>query len=142
MAHCYRCLDTKYYPDAMGLYKKILSQESDEIGALEASATTTAIGLMVNARYETNSSLLQGAGLILREEDNYEEALSLFEKVYQLDPKRHIALAEIGWIYCEKQEYERAIEYIMKAIEQEEVAEYHYRLGRIYWAMGGQSVSL
>lgn len=37
MAHCYRHMDTKYYPDAMGLYEKILNRDENEIGASEAS---------------------------------------------------------------------------------------------------------
>lgn len=67
-----------------------------------------------------------------------------FEKVFKLEPQRHIALAEIGWIYCQKEEYEKAIDYILKAIEStdQEVAEYYYRLGRVYWSMGGSLVDL
>ncbi|KAI8140771.1 hypothetical protein BJV82DRAFT_621045 [Fennellomyces sp. T-0311] len=116
MAHCYRHLDTKYYPDAMALYKKVIAVEENEISALE------------------------GIGLILREEGHFDEALSYFEKVYGLDRMRHIPLAEIGWIYCEKHDYDKAIEYITQAIElaEEEVAEYYYRLGRVYWAIGGE----
>ncbi|KAG0175013.1 Superkiller protein 3 [Apophysomyces sp. BC1021] len=82
----------------------------------------------------------QGVGLILSADKKYDQALEYFEKVYALDPSRHIALAEIGWIYCEKQNYEKAIELISDAIEKAspDVAEYHYRLGRVYWAMGGE----
>lgn len=76
---------------------------------------------------------------MLSTEKKYDQALGYFEKVYALDSSRHIALAEIGWIHCEKQEYEKAIESISDAIEKagQDVAEYHYRLGRVYWAMGG-----
>ncbi|KAL0078663.1 hypothetical protein J3Q64DRAFT_1872086 [Phycomyces blakesleeanus] len=115
MAHCYRQLDAKYYPDAMKLYKKILDTYPDQLSALE------------------------GSGLILCSDKKYDEALVCFEKVYASDPTRHIALAEIGWIYCEKEAYERAIEYISSAIEKSgDVTEYYYRLGRVYWAMGGE----
>ncbi|KAI9271925.1 hypothetical protein BDA99DRAFT_534395 [Phascolomyces articulosus] len=115
MAHCYRHLDTKYYPDATALYKKVLALDPNEISALE------------------------GTALIQREGGHFDQALEYFEKVYRLDPTRHIALAEIGWIYCEKEDYEKAIQYITQATElaQEEVAEYYYRLGRVYWAIGG-----
>ncbi|KAI9022171.1 hypothetical protein CLU79DRAFT_719153 [Phycomyces nitens] len=115
MAHCYRQLDIKYYPDAMKIYKKILSSNPNQMSALE------------------------GSGLILCADKKYDEALTCFEKVYSSDSTRHIALAEIGWIYCEKGEHEKAIEYISKAIEKAgDVTEYHYRLGRVYWAMGGK----
>ncbi|KAF7726139.1 Superkiller protein 3 [Apophysomyces ossiformis] len=118
MAHCYRELDPKYYPDSVALYKTVLDRSPEEIGALEA----------------------YGIGLILSADKKYDQALVYFEKVYALDTSRHIALAEIGWIYCEKQNYEKAIELISDAIEKagEDVSEYHYRLGRVYWAMGGE----
>ena len=39
MAHCYRHLDTKYYPDATALYKKVLGLDPNEISALEVKIT-------------------------------------------------------------------------------------------------------
>ncbi|KAI8379442.1 uncharacterized protein BYT42DRAFT_568792 [Radiomyces spectabilis] len=114
MAHCYRQLDVRYYSDAMAIYKKVLSRAPDQIGALE------------------------GIGVILVADKKYDEALSYFEKVHGINPARHMTLAEIGWIYCEKGSFEQAIEYITKAIEVagKNTAEYSYRLGRVYWAMG------
>ncbi|KAI9489583.1 hypothetical protein BDB00DRAFT_842592 [Zychaea mexicana] len=119
MAHCYRHLNTKYYPDATALYKKVLALDPNEISALE------------------------GVGLILREENHFDQALKNFEKVYSLDRTRHISLAEIGWIYCEKEDYDKAIQYICQAIDlaEEDVADYYYRLGRVYWAIGGENTS-
>lgn len=35
MAHCYRFLDVKYYPDALDLYRKILAVKPEDISALE-----------------------------------------------------------------------------------------------------------
>jgi hypothetical protein len=37
MATCYHKMDTKYYPDAMALYKKIIEQHSDNIPAKNVS---------------------------------------------------------------------------------------------------------
>lgn len=84
--------------------------------------------------------LFQGIGLILREGGQYDEALSYFKRVHELDPKRHIALAEIGWIYCQQHDYDKAIECTTQAIElaEEDIPEYYYRMGRIYWEMGGE----
>lgn len=115
MAHCYRLLDKKYHMDAMALYKSILQHYPDQTEALE------------------------GMGLILIEEKRLDEALVSFEKVQQLDPKNHTSVAELGWIYCEKKEYQKAIDYINKALEiaGTDIADYYYRLGRIYWSMQG-----
>ncbi|KAI7868094.1 hypothetical protein BDF14DRAFT_1912212 [Spinellus fusiger] len=108
MAHCYRHLNIKYHTDAMVLYKKILDCVPNT-----------------------------GVGLILCTNKKYDEALEYFEKVYSYDPTRHVALAEIGWIYCQKQDFDKAIQYIESAIKMEDnVAEYAYRLGRVYWNMG------
>lgn len=136
MAHCYRHLDTKYYPDAMGFYRKILGREPDEMSALEVSsddADSCEASLL-------NMHLFQGVGLILREGGQYDEALSYFKRVHELDPKRHIALAEIGWIHCQQHDYDKAIECTTQAIElaEEDIPEYYYRMGRIYWEMGGE----
>ncbi|KAL9546009.1 hypothetical protein MBANPS3_006873 [Mucor bainieri] len=113
MAHCYRLLDKKYHMDAMALYKSILQHYPDQTEALE------------------------GMGLILIEEKRLDEAQANFEKVQQLDPTNHTSVAELGWIYCEKKEYQTAIDYINKALEiaGTDVADYYYRLGRIYWSM-------
>jgi tetratricopeptide (TPR) repeat protein len=115
MGHCYRLLDKKYHMDAIALYKTILQH------------------------YPENTQALEGAGLILIDEKRLDEALQNFEQVQKLDQKNHSSIAEIGWIYCEKKEYEKAITYMTKALEVagEDVADYYYRLGRIYWSMEG-----
>lgn len=113
MAHCYRLMDKKYHIDATALYKSILQ------------------------RYPQQTSALEGMGLILIEEKRLDEALEYFEKVKELNPENHQSLAEIGWIYCEQKNYESAIEYIEKALQVAgtDVADYYYRLGRVYWFM-------
>jgi superkiller protein 3 len=115
MAHCYRLLDKKYHIDAMVLYKAILQH------------------------YPEQTSALEGVGLILIEEKRFEEALNYFKKVQLLEPRNHKSLAEIGWIYCEQKNYEAAIECIQNALEiaGTDVADYYYRLGRVYWFMEG-----
>lgn len=101
--------------DAMALYKTILQHHPE------------------------NTQALEGAGLILIDEKQLDEALENFEQVQKLDSHNHSSVAEIGWIYCEKKEYEKAITYMTKALEVAgmDVAEYYYRLGRIYWSMEG-----
>ncbi|KAI9307176.1 hypothetical protein BJ944DRAFT_238079 [Cunninghamella echinulata] len=120
MANCYKKLDSKYYPDALGIYENILKKSPDNINALE------------------------GAGDILTQDKKYDDALKYFEKVLSLDDQQHNAIAQIGWIYAEKEDYDRAIEYVSKAIEiagDSGVADYYFKLGRIYWKMGGDYCS-
>lgn len=105
--------------DAMALYKSILE------------------------RYPDQTDVLEGAGLILIEEKRLDDAFKNFEKVHKLDPKNHTSVAELGWIYAEKKEYDHAIEYISKALEiaGTDVAGYYYRLGRVYWTLEGNNSS-
>lgn len=63
-----------------------------------------------------------------------------FEKALELDPQQHMVLAEIGWIYSQQQLYDKAIDYVSQAIEATSdgsIADYYYKLGRIYWMMEG-----
>lgn len=120
MAHCYRLMDKKYHIDATALYKSILQ------------------------RFPQQTSALEGMGLILIEEKRFDEALEYFEKVKELNPQNHQSLAEIGWIYCEQKNYESAIEYIQNALQVAgtDVADYYYRLGRVYWFMEGNMTKI
>lgn len=115
MAHFYRLIDRKYHMDATALYKSILQ------------------------RYPDQTSALEGLGFILLDEKRLDEAFGHFEKVHALDPTNHTALAEMGWIYCEKQNYDEAIRFITTALEvaNKDIPDYYYRLGRVYWTMEG-----
>ncbi|KAM3588689.1 Superkiller protein 3 [Umbelopsis sp. WA50703] len=116
MATCYRRLNRKYYDDSMALCKKILSSFKDNIAALECY------------------------GLILSELDRPDEALEQFSAILKLKPTQSSAKVEIGWIYCKQGKYEEALQLIQDAIEttEEEIPEYYYRQGRVYWEMGDQ----
>ncbi|KAI8982528.1 hypothetical protein BDB01DRAFT_851026 [Pilobolus umbonatus] len=113
MAHCYRLFNEKYHIDAMNLYKSLIQQCPNEI------------------------SVLEGIGYILLKDKRLDEALEYFEKVQSIEKNNHSSLAEIGGIYCDKGQYKEAIQFISKAIEVagKDVADYFYRLGRVYWDM-------
>jgi superkiller protein 3 len=73
--------------------------------------------------------------------DQPEEALEQFSAILKLKPTQSSAKVEIGWIYCKQGKYEEALQLIQDAIEttEEEIPEYYYRQGRVYWEMGGKS---
>ncbi len=60
---------------------------------------------------------LLGNAYKLRRE--YQQALSAFNKVLELDPKSYIAYFEIGNIYKLQRKYDKAIEFYQKAIHNE-----------------------
>ncbi|CAB4463214.1 TPR-like protein [Rhizophagus irregularis] len=118
IADCYLNIDVKYHTDALSLYQKILSDD------------------------ENNILALQGVGIILSSQKQYNKAIEIFEKILKLDPSNHIAVNEIGWIEFLRENYEEAIKLILEAIKMcNDNALYYYRLGRIYWAMSGDDYS-
>ncbi|GBB89353.1 hypothetical protein RclHR1_01600025 [Rhizophagus clarus] len=118
IADCYLNIDVKYHSDALSLYQKILSED------------------------ENNILALQGFGIISSAQKQYSKAIEIFEKVLKLDPSNHVSVNEIGWIEFLRENYEEAVKLILEAIKMcGDNALYYYRLGRIYWAMSGDDYS-
>ncbi|CAG8473432.1 3809_t:CDS:10 [Gigaspora margarita] len=115
MANCYLNIDSKYHTDALQLYQKILNKDPKNIHAL------------------------QGVGMILSTQKQFEKSIEIFENILQLDSKNYIAKSEIGWIHFLTDNYEEATKLTLDAIDMYDgSALCFYRLGRIYWAMGDQ----
>ncbi|CAJ0859805.1 1503_t:CDS:10 [Entrophospora sp. SA101] len=112
IASCYLNIGLQFYSDALPLYKKVLKKDSNNILAL------------------------QGVGIILSAQKDYEKSLEVFKKILKLDPSHHISKSEIGWIHLLQENYEEALKFILEAIDlSNDNALYYCRLGRIYWAM-------
>ncbi|KAJ3056720.1 Superkiller protein 3 [Rhizophlyctis rosea] len=107
-------LGPKNLQTSLGIYKNILSQDS------------------------SNLTALQGLGLALAQSDKYDESIRCFEKVLRLDPASHSAKAHMGWVQFQRGQHEEALEWLKQAVEAKQEAVYVYRIGRVYWAMGGQ----
>jgi len=78
--------------------------------------------------------------LILSSLSRQQDALDQFQSILELDATQHSAKVEIGWIYCQQGKFDEALSLVDEAIQttDEENPEYYYRLGRIYWEMGGE----
>lgn len=69
--------------------------------------------------------------------DNSEQIQRLLEKAIRLDPKLSPAYLQLGILYAEKGDLERAITEYQKAVQGDpDLLEAHYRLGQAYRRMG------
>ncbi|KAI7831610.1 hypothetical protein BC939DRAFT_144395 [Gamsiella multidivaricata] len=89
---------------------------------------------------ENNIEARQGVGFVRCIEGKYAEATKSFENVLLLDPDNISARSELGWICYVRGEFEQAEEWLREVIEmsKEPRALDLYRLGRIYYDMGGE----
>ncbi|KAF8927210.1 hypothetical protein EDD21DRAFT_448810 [Dissophora ornata] len=89
---------------------------------------------------ETNVEAHQGIGLVKLMELKYAEATQSFERVLKLEPDNISAKSELGWICYLQEDYVQAEERLREVVEMSEEprALDLYRLGRIYYDMGGE----
>ncbi|KAF9581141.1 Superkiller protein 3, partial [Lunasporangiospora selenospora] len=116
MANCQFKISPKLAPNALELYRHILQEDENNIDAL------------------------QGVGFVLSSEERYEEATESFERVLALDSSHISARSEVGWICYLQKDYEQAEERLREVVETSENprALDLYRLGRVYYDMGGE----
>ncbi|KAI1317452.1 Superkiller protein 3 [Mortierella claussenii] len=116
MAGCQLSISPKLAGSALALYERILTQD------------------------ESNIEAHQGIGLVRCMEGSYSEATASFKHVIALDPDNISAKSELGWICYLQQDYEQAEEKLRDVIELSADARALdlYRLGRVYYDMGGE----
>ncbi|KAJ1929887.1 Superkiller protein 3 [Tieghemiomyces parasiticus] len=109
-----RRLGPRYYPEARLAYEAVLHEDPEHLPAK--------VGLSV---------ILIAAGEFDRSTDILAEAVAQ-------DPRNDVALAELGWVNYQRQNYQGALDHIRRALElQPDEPRYHYRLGQVYWDLGG-----
>ncbi|CAG8465298.1 4207_t:CDS:10 [Ambispora gerdemannii] len=115
IADCYFNIGGKYYTDASRYYRKILEKDPDNLLALE------------------------GYGIVLSAQKQYNKAMEILERAQQLDPNSLSIQSEIGWVHFLLGNIEEAKRICLAVIELSDNSPlYFYRLGRIYWAMDGE----
>ncbi|KAI9209035.1 uncharacterized protein BJ171DRAFT_564870 [Polychytrium aggregatum] len=111
VAKAYLNMDLKYLPNAQTTYASVLERRPDDHRALE------------------------GLGLVLSKLKKWDEAKACFERVIVLNPESDLGYGSIGWIYYQAEKYQDALDYLNKALQMNEAALYHYRIGQVYWKM-------
>ncbi|KAG0211885.1 Superkiller protein 3 [Mortierella sp. NVP41] len=116
MANCQVKISSKLTGSALALYEGIIKEDNDNIFAH------------------------QGIGLVKSADGRYSEATESFERVLALDADNISARSELGWISYLQQDYEQAEVRLREVVEMSEEprALDLYRLGRIYYDMGGE----
>ncbi|KAF9195193.1 Superkiller protein 3 [Haplosporangium sp. Z 11] len=116
MANCQLKLSPKLASNALELYQGIIKEDAANIDAH------------------------MGIGYVRCSEGMLEEAAQSFNRVLELDATNISAISELGWVSYLQTDYEKAEERLRKAIEISENprALDVYRLGRIYYDMGGE----
>ncbi len=67
--------------------------------------------------------------------DRYEEARGYIERAYALKPDEPAILDSMGWISYRLGDYERALDYLQRALEKMDDGEIAAHLGEVLWAM-------
>ncbi|KAG0345117.1 Superkiller protein 3 [Podila humilis] len=89
---------------------------------------------------DRNIEAHQGLGFVYTSQEKYTEASKSFERVLSLDANNVSAMSEIGWIHYLQAHYEQAETKLIEAVQTPEHprAIDLYRLGRLYFDMGGE----
>ena len=106
-----------YLADALSTYRLVLDRDAGNVEALQG---------------------LCDVMILLK---NLDEALKFARLILGLDSENYKAEASLGWIHFLKKEYQEAVSCLQSAISKNGNAPNLYRLGKVYWAMGGMHLS-
>ncbi|KAI9347267.1 hypothetical protein BDR26DRAFT_71059 [Obelidium mucronatum] len=128
LAQAYCKIGSKFHQDAVALYSRIIDREPENIAAL--------LGL-------------SNAYFIVQK---YQEALERLYKVVELDATNDSAISDIGWIKFQMfdatansgsdgsgDSLEDCLRLLQSALELNDCAVHNYRVGKVLWAIGGES---
>jgi choline-sulfatase len=81
-------------------------------------------------------------GLLEADEENYRDAIPLFEQIVKMDPKISVANLQLGRAWNSLGEYDKALPWLQKAVElTPQSVEAHYELGAALGEMGDHAGS-
>jgi tetratricopeptide (TPR) repeat protein len=86
---------------------------------------------------EVKEGLLFDLGIAYMYSNDYDNAISTFMKVIELNPNKDDAFIRLGSLFSVKNNKEEALKYTLRAIELNKYEpDYHYTLGQIYGSLG------
>jgi len=133
--------------EAIKVYEKILETNPehvvalfwlgylyDQVGREEEAIEVWKKGLAVDSSY---TPILNSLGyLYALEGKNLDEAEKMLKKALSSEPENGAYLDSLGWIYFKKADYEKAKEYLEKAISLTKDPEIYEHLGDLYIKLG------
>ena len=132
--------------ESMAVYDAALTAYPDDLNLLYARALYAAkrdqiplaerdFQRILKAEPE-HADALNALGYTLADRtDRYEEARGYIEKAYALKPDEPAILDSMGWVYYRLGQYEKAHDYLRRALDKLDDGEIAAHLGEVLWAM-------
>ncbi|HSA30705.1 MAG TPA: tetratricopeptide repeat protein [Candidatus Omnitrophota bacterium] len=137
----------KEYDKAIQQFEAVLSLEPDNsdvmflLGALylETKNEQKAMELFeMTLQYDpANDSCLNSLGYLYAEKGvKLDEAKVMIEQALLIDPQNGAYLDSLGWVYFKQGDHQKALEYLLKALNVLEDPEIYKHISQVYHAMG------
>ncbi|MEK6748882.1 MAG: tetratricopeptide repeat protein [Pseudomonadota bacterium] len=145
--------DAKRLKDALDVYTRGLADNKDDTKLLYARALVAerldkldmaeADLKAILAHEPDNASVLNALGYTLADRTSrYPEALKLIAHALELQPNDPAFLDSMGWIQYRLSNFDKALEYLKKAIELANDGEIAAHLGEVLWVSGRQDEAI
>ena len=139
--------DAKRYQEALDLYNGALQQLTDNSQLLYARALTAEkldkIDLAIKdletivEREPNNAQALNALGYTLADKTKQlDRAMGYIQKAIKLSPDDAAILDSMGWVYYRMGQYDKALEYLQRALKKLNDAEIAAHLGEVLWVAG------
>jgi tetratricopeptide (TPR) repeat protein len=90
---------------------------------------------------QNNIISLKSLGEIEFIRNNFELSKEYFKKVISIKTDEEETYSMLGWVYFIEKNYESALEQMKMALQYDKNNYlYHFRIGRIYWELGGEEI--
>ena len=128
----YNAALVRFPKDTEMLYWRALSAE--QVG--KTSIALEDLTYVVNAEPD-NAAALNALGFTLTDRtDRHQEALGYIERAYKLEPNDAAIIDSVGWVHFRLGNYEKAIEYLRKALSMMDDGDVAAHLGEALWVSG------
>lgn len=139
--------------EALKIYEEIAREKPDYVDAIfwlgflneELKQHDSAIKMWKKALEldPNHAQTLNSLGYVYAEEGkNLDEAETLIKKALVAEPDSGAYLDSLGWVYFKKKDYQKAEEYLKKAISYQEDPVIYEHLGDLYIALSNKSAAI
>ena len=116
--------------------KYFIASTLSRLGGTSLAESLSIYRQLLDKEPSSQSALLGVCKIYIRLQ-NWNGAVEHADKCLANDPNDHKALAARGWVAFHQNDLELAMQLIQRANDLCRDATYFYKLGRIYWELGG-----
>jgi tetratricopeptide (TPR) repeat protein len=114
--------------------RAMLAEKMDQLDLLEKDLRN------ILARDPDNSQAMNALGYTLADRTTrYQEALNYVKHALELEPNSYYILDSMGWVYYRMGNYNKAVKYLQRAMNQKWDTEIAAHLGEVLWVKGDQT---